>query len=411
MPGKTGLRLAALLLLAGLAPAMDAGTAGAALPAEASLSTRLARALDRQHLPASGTSALAIDLDDGTVAFQRNATAPLRPASNEKLTLALAALDELGPDFRIATVVLGDGARDGSTWRGDLVLKGFGDPSLHADDLAALAVQVRALGIRRVTGRVLGDESFFDERRTAPGWKASYYKYECPPLSALVVDRAWLDGRTADEPAHAAAIAFRRTLARQGVKVAGKAAEGVAAAGAAELARVLSPRLSRLVDWMNTESDNLVAELLLKQLGAHELGQGTTAAGARIVRRELAERGVPLAGVRIVDGSGLSLRDRLTARALGALLVSARDDPRIGKPFLASLAVAGANGTLEDRMESGPAKGTVRAKTGTTSGASALSGYAGSDWAFVVLVNGNPVPVDAARRAQDRFAQILAGAG
>lgn len=408
MPGKIALRLAALLLAAALA---SAGTAAAALPAEASLSTRLARALDRQHLPASGTAALALDLDDGTVAFQRNATVPLRPASNEKLPLALAALDELGPGFRIATVVLGDGTRDGSAWRGDLVLKGFGDPSLHADDLAVLAARIRALGIRRVTGRVLGDESFFDTRRTAPGWKSSYYKHECPPLSALVVDRAWLDGRMRGEPAHAAAIAFRRALARKGVKVVGKAGKGVAPPGASELARVLSPRLSRLVDWMNTESDNLVAELLLKQLGAHELGRGTTAAGARVVRRELAERDVPLAGVRIVDGSGLSRLDRLTARALGALLLSARADPRIGKPFVASLAVAGVNGTLEDRMESGPAKGTVRAKTGTTSAASALSGYAGSAWAFVLLVNGDPVSVDAARRAQDRFAQILAAAG
>lgn len=408
MPGKIASRLAALVLVAALAPA---GAAAAALPAEASLSTRLARALDRQRLPAPGTAALALDLDDGTVAFQRNAAAPLRPASNEKLAVAVAALDELGPDFRIATVVLGSGTRDGSVWRGDLVLKGYGDPSLHADDLASLVAQIRALGIRRITGRVLGDESFFDERRTAPGWKDSYYKLECPPLSALVVDRAWLDGRTADEPAHAAAIAFRRALARQGVRVAGKAAEGVAPPGATELARVLSPRLSRLVDWMNTESDNFVAELLLKQLGAHELGRGTTAAGARIVRRELAERDVPLAGVRIVDGSGLSLRDRLTARALGALLLSARADPRIAKPFVASLAVAGVNGTLEDRMESGPARGTVRAKTGTTSAASALSGYAGSGFAFVVLVNGDPVPVDAARRAQDRFAQILAAAG
>ncbi len=405
--GKTCRRLAALLVLAGLAPA----TAAAASPAEATLAARLARALDRQQLPPASTSALAIDLEDGSVSFERNAGAALRPASNEKLPVSVAALDELGPDFRIPTVVLGDGTRDGSVWRGDLVLKGYGDPSLHADDLAALAAAVRELGIRRVSGRVLGDESFFDERRTAPGWKAAYYKLECPPLSALVVDRAWLDGRTIDEPALGAAIAFRRALRRAGVKVAGKATEGVAPAGAVELARAVSPRLARLVDRMNTESDNLVAELLLKQLGARELSEGTTAAGARVVRRELAERDVPLAGVRIVDGSGLSLRDRLTARALAALLVSARDDPRIGKAFVASLAVAGVNGTLEDRMESGPARGTVRAKTGTTSAASALSGYAGSAWAFVVLVNGDPAPVDAARRAQDRFAQILAAAG
>jgi D-alanyl-D-alanine carboxypeptidase/D-alanyl-D-alanine-endopeptidase (penicillin-binding protein 4) len=174
------------------------------------------------------------------------------------------------------------------------------------------------------------------------------------------------------------------------------------------LAGVTSPTIARLVDHMNTESDNFFAEMLLKQLGARELRLGTTAAGASVVRRVLAERRVPLAGVRIVDGSGLSRLDRLTARALSALLLSAWKDPSIARPFKASLAIAGVNGTLEDRMRSGPAHGIVRAKTGTTSVASALAGYVGAGYVFSVLMNGNPVPYWTARTAQDRFVQRLA---
>ena len=193
MPGKIALRLAALLLAAALAPA---GTAAATLPAEASLSTRLARALDRQHLPASGTAALALDLDDGTVAFQRNAAVPLRPASNEKLPLGV---------WRRST---SSGPASGSRRSCSATAHATGAPGAAISCSRATAIractpttwprsprEIRALGIRRVTGRVLGDESFFDTRRTAPGWKSSYYKHECPPLSALVVDRAWLDGR------------------------------------------------------------------------------------------------------------------------------------------------------------------------------------------------------------------------
>ena len=74
---------------------------------------------------------------------------------------------------------------------------------------------------------------------------------------------------------------------------------------------------------------------------------------------------MPLEGVRIVDGSGLSRYDRSTARALGRLLVSAWNDASVRTPFFASLAIAGVDGTLSERMRTGPARGTVRAKTGT----------------------------------------------
>jgi D-alanyl-D-alanine carboxypeptidase/D-alanyl-D-alanine-endopeptidase (penicillin-binding protein 4) len=123
----------------------------------------------------------------------------------------------------------------------------------------------------------------------------------------------------------------------------------------------------------------------------------------------LAARGVPLLGVHLYDGSGLSSWDRLTGRAIAALLLSAWSDSRIHNAFVGSLAIAGVNGTLVDRMRTGPAHRVVRAKTGTTSLASALSGYVGSKYVFSILFNGNPVPVYSAEAAEDRFAQILAG--
>ena len=106
--------------------------------------------------------------------------------------------------------MLGAGSRSGSTWQGRLVLKGYGDPTLSAADLRALAASLRSTGIRRVTGRIVGDESYFDKRARRRGWSASYYKLESPPLSALVVDRAKVAGHTVDNPALAAAKAFRR---------------------------------------------------------------------------------------------------------------------------------------------------------------------------------------------------------
>ena len=125
------------------------------------------------------------------------------------------------------------------------------------------------------------------------------------------------------------------------------------------------------------------------------------------MRDALAAAGVPLAGVRLVDGSGLSRLDRLTATAVVALLEAglAAD---LRDAFLASLAVAGVDGTLEDRLERSPARGRVIAKTGTTSGASALSGFVRDRYVFAILQNGRPIATHWARIAQDRFATVLA---
>lgn len=375
----------------------------------APLEQRLARTLERPGVSAALTGALAIDTQRGTVVFDRNAARPFRPASTEKLTVALAALGELGPAFRTETLVLGSGSRRGAVWHGDLVLKGFGDPDLRTGDLDSLARDVRGLGIRRVSGRIVADETYFDARRTAPGWKAAYSKRECPPLSALVVDRGVLNGVVADEPALAAAIAFKRALERAGVRVGNAATKGRGPARATELASVDSPPVRKLVRQMDSESDNFYAEMLTKLLGAEELGKGTTAAGMTVVRRELSERGVPLAGVRLVDGSGLSTRDRLTAIALVSILTKLARDPELASVFRRSLAVAGVSGTLEDRMEKPPARGRVRAKTGTTAETSALAGYAGPRYVFALIMNGSPVSAFQARAAQDRFATVLAG--
>jgi D-alanyl-D-alanine carboxypeptidase/D-alanyl-D-alanine-endopeptidase (penicillin-binding protein 4) len=270
----------------------------------------------------------------------------------------------------------------------------------------ALARQIRRTGIRRVAGSVVGDESFFDPQRTGPGWKPSFYINECPPLSALVVDRGIYRGRVARKPALAAAALFRAALEENGVQV-DRPSKSVRASGV-PLASVESEPLGDLVRTMDTDSDNFFAEMLLKELGAVVAHTGTSHAGAAVAIHVLKEAEIPLAGVRIVDGSGLSYRDRLTTSALVAILEHAWGDLALRPAFLGSLAVAGRSGTLEHRMLERPAYGAVRAKTGTTDVASALSGFVKRRYAFSILQNGRPIAFWSARTAQDRFAEVLA---
>ena len=371
---------------------------------------QLASALRAPHVSPGQTGAVVLDLRTGQTVFAQHASLALRPASNEKLATTYAALTALGPSFRIETDVLGDGQQSEATWRGDLVLKGYGDPTLSGAQLSSLARQVAAAGIRQVSGRILGDESWFDTRRTGVGWKAQFYLHESPALSALIVNRGWTGRYETARPALMAAQLFRLDLRHAGVAVTGGTAVGVASTDAVQLANVESPPLSALVRHMDVYSDNFYAEMLLKEIGAVQGSGGSAAAGLAVTRQLLGAAGVPLAGVRMVDGSGLSLLDRWTPRALASLLQTMWRDPDLEPYVLRALPIAGETGTLHYRMRSGPAHGVVRAKTGTTDNSSALSGFVGSRYVFSVVENGRPVRTSNAERSQNRFAEVLARA-
>ncbi|HEY9457337.1 MAG TPA: D-alanyl-D-alanine carboxypeptidase, partial [Gaiella sp.] len=157
---------------------------------------------------------------------------------------------------------------------------------------------------------------------------------------------------------------------------------------------------------MDRDSDNFVAEMLLKHLGTLDGGVGTTARGARVVLAEMRTAGIAVRGVRIVDGSGLSSLDRLTPAALAGVIRAGLQDPRIGKAFVESFAVAGRSGTLDTRLPG--LAGIVRGKTGTTDLSCSLSGVIGDGIVFSVVQNGSPVSFWSARAAQDRFVTALA---
>jgi D-alanyl-D-alanine carboxypeptidase/D-alanyl-D-alanine-endopeptidase (penicillin-binding protein 4) len=162
-----------------------------------------------------------------------------------------------------------------------------------------------------------------------------------------------------------------------------------------------------LVKLTNRESDNFFAEMLIKGLGAHFGGGGTTAAGARVVRAEVAHFGLH---PRVVDGSGLSPADHTSPRDVVRLLTIVRGMP-VGRDLEDSLAVAGRTGTLATRMRGTAAQDSCHAKTGTLADVSALAGYCtttngGDEVAFAFLMN--RVNVATARVAQDRMAEAIA---
>jgi D-alanyl-D-alanine carboxypeptidase/D-alanyl-D-alanine-endopeptidase (penicillin-binding protein 4) len=268
-----------------------------------------------------------------------------------------------------------------------------------------LADEIEGAGITRVTGRVYGDESRFDSLRGGPdsGYRTSIW---VGPVSALSYNRGLANDRgsafQANPPGFAAAK-LDALLEDRGISVRGKPAAGVAPTGLSELASAESPAAEDLVRQMMKPSDNFFAEMLLKRLGPVP---GTTGGGAAAATSFAGTLG---ARVKMADGSGLSRGDAASPRSVGRLIDSLMT--RAEWPaFDRALPIAGKDGTLHDRMESGPARGHCRAKTGTISGVSTLSGYcqarSGDRLVFSFLMNG--VSVTGARRLQDRMAQALA---
>ncbi|MEV4004196.1 D-alanyl-D-alanine carboxypeptidase/D-alanyl-D-alanine-endopeptidase [Actinomadura sp. NPDC049753] len=485
----TSVLVAGTSLLA--APAMHPAalaTAKAGTAAKGDLGKDLDAILADSRLKGATVGAVVRDARTGAVRYSRGATAQVMPASNMKLYTSGAALSLLGPGYRFRTGVYAR-AVAGSSVKGDLYLKGTGDPTTRAADYDRLAAQVAARGVRRVEGDLVADDSWFDAVRTPSHWDPTdlqyYYAAQTSALtvapdddfdagsvevsvrpgaaegapvevglvpatrtvkidnravtgapgspSTLAVNRAngsdtivvsgshpaggaaYTTLRTVENPSLYAADVFRSALRAHGVEVEGATERGRTPKGAAALAARSSMPLSRLMVPFLKLSNNMVAETLVKAIGREKAGEGSWTAGLPVVERYARGQGVPTARLDMADGSGLSRENRTTTQDVSTILRKAQSAPWFSAWYRA-LPVAGDpdrldGGTLRSRMRDTPAAGNVHAKTGTLTGASALSGYvtdpSGRRLVFSVVLNGyqGAAPKD----IEDKVAIRLAG--
>ncbi len=358
----------------------------------------LARGLRDKDLGRSVHAAVA-PLEGGPLVFEQG-TGGFAPASTTKVVTATAALEELGPDHRFTTKVVAK--------RGVLTLVGGGDPFLEArpepagdwperadlTDLARRTAEALRADKQRGPLRLSYDDSLFTGPEDNPTWQPDYVPDDVvSPIGALWADEG-IDpsgyGRLAD-PAAGAASQFADLLRARGVRLTGPVRHTVAPRDGDEVAAVQSAPLSQVVERVLEISDNEGAEVLARQVAVARDEPASFAGGARAVTATLGDLGVPLAGVRLHDGSGLTRSNRLTGAALVSVLQVAADPrhPEL-RPVITGLPVSGFTGSLADRFDTGPQAGLgrVRAKTGTLTGVRALAGVAtdreGTPMAFVL---------------------------
>ena len=446
------------------------------------------------------------NLQTGERLFRHNPEHLFTPASNAKLLTAAAALRRLGPSYRYNTGLYVDGPVRNGVLHGNLVVRGSGDPTLggyHQRTNPTVvfrrwADSLKAAGISRIEGDILGDDDPFSDVPLGDGWSWNDVPYSyAAEVNGLVFNVNTIDlqvrgrqpgapGRitwapfetdfvrvrnqsrtvprdsssdeeydrpfsentftvrsrihpgevqeetlTVTDPTEYFTHVLRTVLLREGISVGGHGVDVDEAPikpsyrpdSVRRVATYRSPPLREILRTMNHESQNLYAEQLLRTLAvveppdttSEDLTTGSAALGALAVRAELAGMGVDTSRVRLVDGSGLSRKNQVRPRSLTRLLTHMWNDAPTERrtAFYNSLPVGGREGTLQYRFRRGaPGQGTVRAKTGTLTGASALSGYVetarDTPLAFVIVCNHHLAEADDVRAAQDAIVNALA---
>ncbi|HEX6498820.1 MAG TPA: D-alanyl-D-alanine carboxypeptidase/D-alanyl-D-alanine-endopeptidase [Micromonosporaceae bacterium] len=406
-------------------PVLAGAPSDAPAPTEEGMTAALRPLLNDPRL-GGHVVASVVDVGTGQQLFGRDPTGSVTPASTQKLLTAAATLATRGPSYQIATrAVAGPNP-------GEVVLVGGGDPTLSingkgsypdAARLDQLATQVKqALGGTAPT-RVLVDSSLYTGPSIGPGWlPADVSAGYVSRITPLMTDGARTDPKNLGEPSLryakpdlAAGQAFAKLLGLPASAVS----MGVAEPNASPLGEVKSPPVIRLIDEMLSASDNVIAEMLARQVALARNQPASFAGATSAIMQVLGDLRLPTSNVTLVDGSGLSTRNRLTPALLTSLLtLAASPDQTNLRGIFTALPVAAWSGTLKDRYQSantgGSAAGTVRAKTGTLDGVNALAGVVvdadGRLLAFAVLADATP-SLWPAEMALDRVAAAVARCG
>lgn len=414
------------------------------------------------------------DANTGAVVYTRSGSKRSQVASNLKVLTTAAALDLLGPDYKWKTELQSSGARNGSTLNGDLVLRGTGDPTMSPLRYKALADTLKASGVTQVSGALVLDDTAYDAQPYGSGWawddEPYSYSAETSALTlspdarfsagtvvvrvkpgaaagapaqvsvepandhvqiqstattgsgGVVVEREHgtnvirVSGSTSVEtvtlstvkdPTGLVSSVFRKALEQNGIQVLGGVRKGKAPQGAAVLASDVSMPLSQLINPLLKNSNNMLAEVLVKSAG------GSFTNGINQMSTKWAGLGIDPNWVEIFDGSGMSRLDQISPDDLTSILVKAKAKPWFNT-WSASFPVAGRDGTLANRMKGTAAEGNVKAKTGSLSGVSGLTGYvttqAGRQLVFSIVLN-NVVLWFSPKTIEDKVAVRLASDG
>ena len=352
-------------------------------------------------IPGATTGVSVIDVATGTELVDHQASAPLTPASSNKVLTAWASLSALGGGHRMETRAVLSGGTVTLVGGGDVLLAAdAGDPSAvvgHAGlgDLArAAAAELTGQGVTSV-GVALDDTLF-----TGPAWNSGWESGNeawVGQIQPIMVDvTAYGSTGYPADPAMEAAQAFSQALSAAGITVTGEVTRAAAPAGATKHASVQSAPLADVLSVSIKASDNTMTEVEGRVLAAATGHEASFTGATQAVREQLQSDGFDVTGLTLLDSCGLAKGDKVPARLLAQIMARAAgaDGGTVGRDLLTALPVGALDGTLSDRYVGTSAAGVVRAKTGSLDQTVSLTGTIvttdGRLLAYSVIIDGFP---------------------
>ncbi len=357
---------------------------------------RIDRLLESSMFHTSMVGLEVYDLTADSVIYRFNERQLMRPASTMKMINAVTVLDRLGGSHQFKTRLCYTGKVDNGVLTGNVYCKGGFDPLFNGDDLRAFVESLRKMGVDTIRGNVYADLTMKDADLLGEGW---CWDDDNPVLSPLLIGGKNQFMRR-----------FCQEMRNMGVVHVGDTLQGETPNRASDLCTRFHT-IDQVLMRMMKKSDNLFAESMFYQLAA---SGGTKRASAKNGRQQvnklISKLGFRDSDYYIADGSGLSLYNYVSPELEVAFLKYAYRNENIYIHLLPAMPVAGVDGTLASRMNSGFAHQNVKAKTGTVTGVSALTGYctaANGHLLCFSIINMGIRKAATGRRFQDRVCQAL----
>lgn len=360
-------------------------------------------------VPANSMAVKIIDLADGNVVASHNSQTPLVPASIMKSVTTASLLGEVGPDWRYHTRVFIDGPNDLGYLRGNLIVVGGCDPSLNSENepyssdlIEEIQQSLTSLLINRIEGTVIIDESEFSGNSRPSSWaRGDHKKYYGTGSHAFNFADNTNGDFAVENPSEGFINALKSKLKEKDIEIEGKEmTEGQRI----QILDHVSEPLDEIMRSCMMRSDNLFAESMLRTYGKLK---GTNGSCEDAAEKEFAfwkEKGLPMDGIVIVDGSGLSRTNRMTADFMGDLLLKMSDNPDYASFF----PLAGQEGTLRKFLVDTPLDSYIAMKTGSMNGIQCYAGYKLDDdyvptHVIVIIMNDIPKNRDKVKKAAEKM--------
>lgn len=349
------------------------------------------------------------DLSDGKVLGAHNSSTPLVPASIMKSVTTAALWKEAGEKFRYHTRIYIDGVLDMGILRGNLIVEGSGDPALHSasepygsDIFKEIAETLRDMGINQIEGSIIIDETAFPGPSRPSSWQqADFSTSYGTGFHALNYRNNASGNKSVENPASLFTRHLTSHLSQAGIPVHGKR---ITEGKRVQILDHLSSPLDEIMRSCMMRSDNLFAEAMFRTYGKLKGGSGSAADSAVKSNALWSNEKVPFDGVEIVDGSGLSRSNRVTADFMTGMLTEMSGDATYASFF----PLAGQEGTLRRFLSNTPLDGYIAMKTGSMRGIQCYAGYKLDDdyvptHTVVIIMNDITGSRDVAKKAAEKM--------